>query len=171
MNLILERTASVSFFSDMRATMQALGIAASDFDCYLSDVETTHHGEDFAPHDQWISGPELLRLDERNEIQFNWAVFSAVTVGLRPTVLAAPYIEGNQDTGRVPRSSRKCPKRSLKSHAGTPTLLMAEKHSSSRALSASEWVSLMEICMFCGIHRPFNLLLQRTAPSTFWRAL
>jgi len=99
--------------------MQALGIAASDFDCYLSDVETTYHGEDFAPHDQWISGPELLRLDERNEIQFNWAVFSAVTVGLRPTVLAAPYIEGNQDTGRVPRSSRKCPKRSLKSYAGT----------------------------------------------------
>ena len=95
MNLILERAVRVPFFTDMRATLQALGIAASDFDWYLSDLETNYHGDDFSPQDQWISGHELQRLLERNEIQFIWAVFSAVPVGNRPTVLAAPYIEGN----------------------------------------------------------------------------
>lgn len=97
MNLILERADRVPFFTDMRATLRALGISASDFDWYLSDVETNYYGDDLAPQDQWITGHELHRLLERNEIQFIWAVFSAVPVGHRPTVLAAPYIEGNPD--------------------------------------------------------------------------
>ena len=81
----------------MRATLQALGIAASDFDWYLSDIETNYYGNAFSAQDQWISGHELRCLLERNEIQFIWAVFSAVPVGHRATVLAAPYIEGNPD--------------------------------------------------------------------------
>lgn len=97
MNLILERTTRVPFFTDMRGTLRALGIAASDFDWYLSDIETNYSGEDFSPQDQWIEGHELHRLLERNEIQFIWAVFSAVPVGHRPTVIAAPYVDGNPD--------------------------------------------------------------------------
>jgi hypothetical protein len=97
MNLILERSASVPFFTDMRSTLQALGISASDFDGYLSDIETNYNGEDFTPHDQWITGDELHRLLERHDIQFIWAVFSAVPVGHRPTILSAPYIEQNPD--------------------------------------------------------------------------
>ncbi|NWF46648.1 hypothetical protein F3K02_15525 [Hydrogenophaga sp. D2P1] len=97
MNLILEGTDRVPFFTDMRATLHALGISASAFDWYLSDIETNYYGEDFSPRDQWITGIELRRLLECNEIQFIWAVFSAVPVGHRHTVLAAPYIEGNPD--------------------------------------------------------------------------
>lgn len=97
MNLILEGAERVPFFTDMRATLQALGIVASDFDWYLSDIETNYCGEDFSPQDQWISGHELHGLLERHDIQFIWAVFSAVPVGHRADVLAAPYIEGNPD--------------------------------------------------------------------------
>lgn len=97
MNLILERTERVRFFTDMRATLGALGIKASDFDWYLSDLETNYYGDELSSEDQWIAGGELQRLLDRNEIQFIWAVFSAVPVGHRQTVVAAPYIEGNPD--------------------------------------------------------------------------
>lgn len=97
MNLILERTERVPFFTDMRATLEALGIAASDFDWYLSDLETNYYGDELLSEDQWIAGGELQCLLDRNEIQFIWAVFSAVPVGHRPPVFAAPYIEGNPD--------------------------------------------------------------------------
>jgi len=79
----------------MRATLGALGIAASDFDWYLSDVETNYYGEDLSSEDQWIAGDELHRVLESNDIQFIWAVFSAVPVGHRPPVSTAPYIEVN----------------------------------------------------------------------------
>lgn len=97
MNLILERAENIPFFTDMRATLRALGISASDFDWYVSDIETNYCGDDLSSEDQWISGKELRHLLDRNDIQFIWAVFSAVPVGHRPTVSTAPYIEGNPD--------------------------------------------------------------------------
>lgn len=81
----------------MRVTLGALGIAAADFDWYLSDVESNYDGNDFSSEDQWISGVELQRLLDCNDIQFIWAVFSAVPVGHRPAVTTAPCIDGNAD--------------------------------------------------------------------------
>lgn len=97
MNLILERNDRVPFFTDMRATLHALGISASAFDWYLSDLETNYYGEDLSDEDQWIGGSDLNRVLERNEIQFIWGVFSAVPIGYRSTVADAPYVEGNPD--------------------------------------------------------------------------
>ncbi len=40
MNLILEQTDQVRFFTNMREVIAALGISCSDYDWYVSDIET-----------------------------------------------------------------------------------------------------------------------------------
>jgi hypothetical protein len=97
MNLILEKVERIPFFTDMRATLCALGISAADFDWYLSDVETNYYGDEFSSEDQWMTGGELRHLLDHNDIQFIWAVFSAVPIGYRHNVPAAPHIDGNPD--------------------------------------------------------------------------
>lgn len=90
MNLILERTSAVPYFTNMKLFFSALGIAASDYDWYLSDVETNFLSRDFTNQDQWIEGCTLERLIDQNEIQFIWAVFSAVPKGIRFVVGSPP---------------------------------------------------------------------------------
>lgn len=96
MNLILERTDQVPFFTDMRYVFEALGIDCANFDWYISDVETNYYGNDFQNADQWISGSDLKSLITKNEIQFIWAVFSAVDRGTRFEVTEPPFVDGNQ---------------------------------------------------------------------------
>lgn len=97
MNLILERTDQVRFFTNMRLVFSALGISAADYDWFISDIETNYYGTGFTSEDQWMEGQALQSFVSQNEVQFIWAVFSAVPKGYRPAVLAAPYIEGNPD--------------------------------------------------------------------------
>ena len=79
----------------MRLVFDALGISAASYDWYVSDIETNYYGEDFASEDQWILVEDLQRFLENNEVQFIWAVFSAVPKGFRTTVEKHPYVEGN----------------------------------------------------------------------------
>lgn len=95
MNLILERTDRVHFFTDMRVVLDAAGLRASDFDWYLSDVETNYYGSDFSSDDRWISGVELDVFLKLHTVQFVWAVFSAFPVGYRREIAEAPYVDDN----------------------------------------------------------------------------
>lgn len=97
MNLILERTDQVLFFTNMRLVFAALGVSAADFDWFVSDSETNYYGTDFTSDDQWIDGEALQNFVDQNEVQFIWAVFSAVPKGFRTVVTKVPYIEGNED--------------------------------------------------------------------------
>ena len=97
MNLILERTKQVRFFTNMQLVFSALGISASDYDWYVSDVETNYYGNEFESKDQWIEGSLLQNFVQNNEVQFIWAVFSAVPRGTSYDVINPPYIEGNPD--------------------------------------------------------------------------
>jgi len=97
MNLILERTDQVRYFTNMKDVLAAAGIDARDYEWFISDVETNFTPESFTAVDQWISGERLARLLEHDEIQFIWAVFSAFPKGLRPTISAAPIADGNPD--------------------------------------------------------------------------
>lgn len=97
MNLILERTDQVPFFTNMRLVLNAMNVSTRDYDWYLSDLETNYYGSDFTGEDQWLSGEALQHLLQQHEIQFIWAVFSAVPKGFRCEVENAPYIEGNSD--------------------------------------------------------------------------
>lgn len=50
MNLILERTDQVRFYTDMRLVFAALGISAAEYDWFISDVETNYYGSEFTKY-------------------------------------------------------------------------------------------------------------------------
>jgi hypothetical protein len=108
MGLILERSDQVRFYTDMRATLQALGISAAKFDWFISDIET-NVGEGFPDEDAWMSGEELQQLLDSQEIQFVWAVFSAVPRGFRCNVKTAPYVEGYPDYWKLAQPKPQLP--------------------------------------------------------------
>ncbi|WP_020409575.1 hypothetical protein [Hahella ganghwensis] len=91
MNLILEKTDQVEFYTFMEQVFTALKIACEEFDWYLSDIETNGYN---IP-EGWISGKELRRILEGNEIQFIWSVFSAFKVGTRFEVAEDPVVHDN----------------------------------------------------------------------------
>ncbi len=91
MNLILEKTEQVAYFTNMREVLAAAGIRAKDYDWFISDVDANCAPMD----DQWISGEALADLLQRHDLQFAWAVFSAVPAGFRSTISAAPGADGN----------------------------------------------------------------------------
>lgn len=95
MNLILERTDRIEFYTDMYVVFEATGLRASAFDWYLSDVETNYYGTDFSSDDRWISGTELEEFLNAHTVQFIWAVFSAFPIGYRRVITDAPYVDGN----------------------------------------------------------------------------
>jgi hypothetical protein len=95
MNLILEKTDQVRWFTNMREVLDAANIAPQDFDWYVSDIETNWTPPGFSPVDQWFSGEDLASFLKEHEVQFIWAVFSAVPRGFRSTPSPAPYVEGN----------------------------------------------------------------------------
>jgi hypothetical protein len=97
MNLILENVERVPYFTNMRSVMDALRMDFADFDWFISDIETNYYGDEFLSDDQWIAGAKLKDFLSRNEVQFIWAVFSAVVPGCRAKMDAPPYIDGNPD--------------------------------------------------------------------------
>ena len=56
MNLILEKTKQVRFFTNMRDVFAAAGIAPQDYDWYISDIETNFTPDGFTSEDQWMRG-------------------------------------------------------------------------------------------------------------------
>jgi hypothetical protein len=95
MNLILEHTSQVPCFTEMGSVFRALKISASDYDWYLSDIEANYNVPGLSPENHWVTGEDLHRLVTEQEIQFIWAVFSAVPKGARPTVTNPPRADGN----------------------------------------------------------------------------
>jgi hypothetical protein len=104
MNLILENTDQVRYFTDMREVFAAANIAPQDYDWYVSDIEANGVPPGFSPGDQWFSGEALASFLRENDVQFEWAVFSAVPKGFRSRPASAPYADGNPNfwTGEGP---------------------------------------------------------------------
>ena len=94
-NLILEKTDQVRWHTSMRAMFDAADIAPQDYDWYVSDIETNWTPPGFSTDDRWFTGEELAAFLEAYEVQFIWAVFSAVPKGLRPLPAPTPYVENN----------------------------------------------------------------------------
>ncbi|USH05157.1 hypothetical protein K6Q96_18220 [Grimontia kaedaensis] len=93
MNLILENTAQVKYFTYMTDVFSALSISCTDYDWYISDIETNGYLVD----EGWYSGESLDSLIQGNKIQFIWAVFTAFPIGTKFDVTEKPYIDGNPD--------------------------------------------------------------------------
>lgn len=94
MNLILEGTDAVQFFTEMGSVFKALGMRARDYDWFVSDIETNYYGDGFTSEDQWITGEALECFITENTVQFIWAVFSAFPKGVSFPVKAAPFVDG-----------------------------------------------------------------------------
>lgn len=90
MNLLIEDPDSMPFYTDMRAVLKAMGVEAGSYDWFVSDVDVPA----FAECDGWLTGDELFRL-LANDIQFDWAVFSAMPPGTRFDVFLPPSADGN----------------------------------------------------------------------------
>ncbi len=101
-NLILENSEQVPFFTDMAATLAAIGVAPREYDWYVSDVQTNKATDGFHESDMWITGAELEKSLCGTPVQFIWGVFSAFSPSVRFDVIAAPYADGNTSFWRPP---------------------------------------------------------------------
>lgn len=94
MNLILEGAGSVCYFTDMGETLDALGLSASDYDWFVSDIETNLGEDKFGWGDRWISGLDL-QASLALGIQFIYGVFSAFPRGYRRPIETTPGVYDN----------------------------------------------------------------------------
>ncbi len=92
------------YFTDMRSVFDALpGICTrydwliSDLDCnwQVKEVQEGNHDERLDARLALITGEELNEILRSHEIQFIWAVFSALPKGTKPEFQAPPYADGN----------------------------------------------------------------------------
>ena len=100
MNLLLEKSSQMQWFADMHAVFSALPGICESHDWLISDIDCSsfpdarlEHGIDPIT----ISGIDLIDVLNIYEIQFNWAVFSALPKGCKPRPSKAPYAAGNSE--------------------------------------------------------------------------
>ena len=103
MNLILEDSPQVPYFTDVAACLAALGVHAQDFDWFVSNIEANGPLPETlrTSHGAWLSG-EALALMLTPGLQVIWGVFSAFPVGQRPVIAEPPCADGNPDFWNVP---------------------------------------------------------------------
>lgn len=95
MNILLESSDAVPYLTDVGSTLCSLGVDASAFDWYVSDIETNFFFEGRPQVDGWMNGPELAQCLLHPGLQFIWGVFSAFPRGMRVEVPRPPSAEGN----------------------------------------------------------------------------
>jgi len=80
----------------MNDVFNVLDGVCEEYDWYISDIETN-----CAPpwgvevREMRVGGAELRKLITENEIQFIWAVFSAIPKGVVPLIDESPIADGN----------------------------------------------------------------------------
>jgi hypothetical protein len=103
MNIVLEYSDQVPWYTDMAATLMAAGVDPKAYDWYVSDVET-NVSVPLLNDAGWVTGADLSAVLER-PIQFIWAVFSAFPPGVRVEVDSPPGADGNPNFWRPPEVS------------------------------------------------------------------
>src|SRR2546426_127286 len=99
------------YFTDMRAVFGALPEVCAGYDWLISDLECTWLIDDdddddvgtpdkrLAESPVLISGDELLTVIQSRQIQFAWAVFTALPKGAQPQLSehTLPFADGNRN--------------------------------------------------------------------------
>lgn len=85
----------------MRSTLAAIGVEASAYDWFVSDLETNVAVPALGFGDVWVTGDELSKVLTR-DVQFIWGVFSAVPRGIRLDVSVPPAADGNSSYWQPP---------------------------------------------------------------------
>lgn len=101
MNLLLEGPDGMPCYTDMRAVLKAMAVEASSYDWFVSDMEANVPISALIEGDGWLSGEEFAQL-LADDIQFIWAVFSAVPPGIRFDVSSPPSADRNGRFWRPP---------------------------------------------------------------------
>ncbi len=96
-NLIVEKSERVRYYTDIAETLAAMNVRAEDYDWYVSDMDTNFPASDLGNDDRWVTGQELARVLRAENSQFTWGVFSAVLPGQRPAITVRPCADGNPD--------------------------------------------------------------------------
>ncbi len=97
MNILLEKSKHIQYYGHMNDVFDVLDGVCEEYDWYVSDIETNcapPWGRDV--RDMQISGLELKRVIAENDIQFIWAVFSAIPKGISPIINEPPFANGNR---------------------------------------------------------------------------
>ncbi len=96
MNILLENSKHLEYYGFMTDIFNVLDGICEKYDWYISDIETNCKPPDEINKSQvFIEGNKLKKLVYENEIQFVWAVFSALPKGIRPLVKEIPFADGN----------------------------------------------------------------------------
>ena len=95
MNILLESSNAVPYYTNVGSTLRSLGVDASAFDWYVSDIETNVIVEGLPQPDGWVNGSELAQCLLHPDLQFIWGVFSAFPCGMRVEVPRPPSADGN----------------------------------------------------------------------------
>jgi hypothetical protein len=95
MNIALDDPNAVPYFTDMKATLAAAEIAATDFDWYVSDLETNYTLDALPASAGWMTGHDLEEALAMPGLQFIWAVLSAFPRGTSFEVPDEPCVDGN----------------------------------------------------------------------------
>lgn len=102
MNLILENSTRIPWFTDVGATFSAMGVDPRAYDWYVSDVETGAPFPVLNKGNLWVTGEDLAKALLGEPTQFMWGVFSAFPPGVRVAVEKAPSADGNPAFWRSP---------------------------------------------------------------------
>jgi hypothetical protein len=95
MNVALDDPNAVPYFTDMKAALDAAEIEPTDFDWYVSDLETNYTVDALPASAGWMTGQELKEVLATPDLQFIWAIFSAFPSGTSFEVPEAPCADGN----------------------------------------------------------------------------
>ena len=96
MNLILEHSKHLKYYGNMNDIFDVLDGVCEQFDWYISDIETNcSPPQTLSTKELFIEGEELKKVISEHDIQFVWAVFSALQKGSRPAFTNAPFADGN----------------------------------------------------------------------------
>ncbi|MES9903817.1 MAG: hypothetical protein ABW168_14220 [Sedimenticola sp.] len=98
MNILLEKSKHIQYYGHMNDIFDVLDGVCEEYDWYVSDIETNCAPPwDANSRDMMINGYELKKIITETDIQFIWAVFSAIQKGVTPIINALPYADGNND--------------------------------------------------------------------------
>lgn len=97
MNLILENSLNVPYYTDMRSVMESLGHPSRNYDWLITDIDGGFWDDDAPQFDDptIIDGQKLEEILSSYRGQFIWAVFSAFPRGAAIDLSVLPKADGN----------------------------------------------------------------------------
>ena len=77
MNVIVKSPAEMPFATDLRLVFKSIDNLQLNYNWLITDLECNYYPEELIGNDHfWLTGSELTKIVNRDDIQFIWGVFS-----------------------------------------------------------------------------------------------